>query len=94
MKLQISVDPVDDACIDISHLKKGGHLWVSDAYVNPDHGRHPPAAALSNNHGHPWTDMQEHRIRIGREDPADMVNQHTHLASAGVLTVVRGFWQL
>ena len=32
---QVSVDPVDDAGIDISHLEQGWNLWVSGTAIDP-----------------------------------------------------------
>jgi len=33
---KVGVDPVDDAGIDISDLKQGGHLWVAGAAIDPE----------------------------------------------------------
>jgi len=38
---EVSVDLVDDACVDISDLKEGGHFQVMGTAVHPDHVRHP-----------------------------------------------------
>lgn len=59
---KVSVHPIDDACIDISHLKKAGGLGVAGAAIDPDHVRHPPVAAVFNDYGHAHPDMEEHRI--------------------------------
>ena len=47
MSHEVSVDPVDDACIDISHLEQRWNLGVSDTAIDPNHLRHPPVAAVS-----------------------------------------------
>lgn len=39
---KVGVDPIDDACIDIGHLKQGGDLRISGTAIDPDHIRHPP----------------------------------------------------
>ena len=59
---QVSVDPVDAPCIDISDLKQGGHRRVSGTAIGLDHICHPPVAAVFNDHGHPRSDVQEHGI--------------------------------
>ena len=59
---KIGVDPVDDACIDISHLEQRWSLWVSGTAIDLDHVRHPPVAAVFNNHGHSRTDVQKHWV--------------------------------
>ena len=33
---EVSVDPVDDACIDISHLEQRWNLWVSGTAIDPE----------------------------------------------------------
>ena len=38
---EVSVDPVDDACIDVSHLKQRWDLGVSGTAILPDHISHP-----------------------------------------------------
>ena len=63
---KVGVDPVDDAGIDISDLKQGGHLWIPGAAIDPDHMCHPPVTAVFNDHGHPRTDVEEDGIRVGR----------------------------
>ena len=59
---QVGVDPVDDACIDISHLEQRWNLWVSGTAIDPNHISHAPVAAVFNNHGHACTDVQKNRI--------------------------------
>ena len=50
MSHQVGVDPVDDACIDISDLEQGRHPGISGTAIDPDHVSHPPVAAVFNNH--------------------------------------------
>ena len=60
---QVSVDPVDDAGIDISHLEQGWNLWVSGTAIDPNHISHPPGTfRVSNDHGHACFDMQENGV--------------------------------
>ena len=59
---KVGVDPIDDACIDIGHLKQGGDLRISGAAIDPDHVSHPPVLPVFNDHGHVRSDMEEHRI--------------------------------
>ena len=59
---QVSVDPVDDAGIDISHLEQRWNLGVPGPTIDPNHISHPPVVALLNDHGHPCFDMQENGI--------------------------------
>ena len=57
---QVSVDPVDDACIDISHLGHRWNLWVSGTAIDPNHISHPPRTIrVSNDHGHSCFDVQK-----------------------------------
>ena len=64
---EVSVDPVDDACIDISHLEQRWNFWVPGTTINPDHVRHPPGPfRVSDDHGHACFDMQENGIRLWR----------------------------
>ena len=46
MSYEVSVDPVDDACIDVCHLEQRGDLGISGAAIHPDHVSHPPVAAF------------------------------------------------
>ena len=32
----VSVEPVDDACIDVSHLEQRWNLWVSGTAIDPE----------------------------------------------------------
>ena len=49
----VSVDPVDDACIDISHLEQRWNLWVSGTTINPEHISHAPGTiGVSDDHRH------------------------------------------
>ena len=83
---QVSVDQVDDAGIDISHLEQRWNLWVSGTAIHPDHICHTPSAfRVSNDHGHACFDVQENGIRLGRSNGARMINRHTPLASTAVL---------
>ena len=60
---EVGVYPVDDACIDISHLKQSWNLWVSCTAIHPDHVSHPPGAfRVCDDHSHAWTDVQENGI--------------------------------
>ena len=83
---QVSVDPVDDAGIDISDLKQGGHLRVPGAAVHPDHVRHPPGPIRArDDHRHSRLHVQKDRIRLGRCNTARMINRHPFHVSTGVL---------
>ena len=83
---EVSVDPVDDAGIDISHLEQRWNLGVSGTAIDPDHVSHAPGTIrVSDDHGHAWFDMQENGIRLGRCSGACMTNQHTPLNSTAVL---------
>ena len=63
----IRVDPVDDAGVDISHLKQGRNLGVPGTTIDPDHIGHTPGPVrVSDDHGHTRLDMQKDRIRRGR----------------------------
>ena len=91
---QVSVDPVDDACIDVSHWEQRWNLWVSGTAIHPDHISHAPCTIrVGNDHGHAWFDVQENEIRLGRCNGAPMVNRHNPLASTAVLVQVGGVWQ-
>ena len=60
---EVSVDPVDDACIDISHLEQRWNLGVSGTAIDPDHISHPPGAfRVGDDHGHACFDVQENWI--------------------------------
>jgi len=87
---QVSVDPVDDAGIDVSHLEQRWNLWVSGTAIDPNHICHAPGPfRVSDDHGHPCFDMQENGIRLGRSNGARMINRHTPLASTSVLVQER-----
>ena len=50
---EVSVDPVDDACIDISYLEQRWNLWIPCSAIDPDHVRHLPGTfRVSDDHGH------------------------------------------
>ena len=86
MSHKVSVDPVDDACSDVSHLEWRWNLWVPGSAIDPDHVRHPLGAiGVSEDHGHSRLDVQKDRIRLGRCNGACMVNRHTPLAGTVVL---------
>ena len=64
MSHQVSVDPVDDAGIDISHLEQRWNLGVSGAAIHPDHISHAPGTfGVSDDHGHTCFDVQENGQR-------------------------------
>ena len=62
---KVGVHPVDDAGVDVSHLKQGRHLQIPGATVDPDHVCHPPVLAVVNDHRHPRPDVHEYRIGFG-----------------------------
>ena len=95
MSHQVSVDPVDDACIDISHLEQRWNLWVSGTAIDPDHISHAPGPfCVGDDHGHAWLHLQENGIRLGRCNGAFVINRQTNRASTDVLVRVGGFVQL
>ena len=60
---EVSVDPVDDAGIDISHLEQRRNLWVPGSAIDPDHISHAPGSIrVSNDHGHACFDVQKDRV--------------------------------
>ena len=70
-----SVDPVDDARIDISDLKQRRHLRIPGAAIDPNHVRHPPVAAVFHDDRHPSFDVEEHRILLRGSNAAGMINR-------------------
>ena len=83
---QVSVDPVDDAGIDISHLEQRWNLWVSGTAIHPDHICHTLSTIpVGDDHRVAWFDVQKNGIRLGRCNGACMVNRNTALASTAVL---------
>mgnify|MGYP007000251569 CR=1 len=55
---EVSVDPVDDACIDISHLKQRWNPWVSGTAIDPNHIRHVPSTiSVGDDRGHSCFDV-------------------------------------
>ena len=75
---KVSVDPVDDAGIDISHLEQRWNLWVSGTAIHPDHICHTPSTIrVGDDHRVAWFDVQKNGIRLGRCNGACMVNRHT-----------------
>ena len=77
MSHEVSVDPVDDAGIDISDLEQRWNLGVSSTAIDPNPISHPPAATVINNHRHACCDVQENGIRLGRCNGACMVIRET-----------------
>ena len=64
---EIGVDPVDDAGINISHLKQRRGLGVPGTTIDPDHISHAPRSIrVSDDHSHSRLDVQEDRIRRSR----------------------------
>ena len=60
MSDEIGVDPVDDAGVDISHLKQRRGLGVPGTTIDPDHIGHPPGPIrVSDDHGHACFDVKE-----------------------------------
>jgi hypothetical protein len=83
---KVSVDPVDDVGVDISHLEQRWNLWVSGTAIDPDHVSHAPGPfRVSDDHGHACFDVQEDGIGFGHRDAACMINRHTPAASTAVL---------
>ena len=67
MSDEIGVDPVDDAGINISHLKQRWSLGVPGTTIDPNHICHAPSAIrVSDDHGHSRLDVQKDRIRRER----------------------------
>ena len=52
MSHEVSVDPVDDACIDVCHLEQGWHLGVPGTAIHPNHICHLTAEARA--HVNAW----------------------------------------
>ena len=78
MSHQVSVDPVDDAGINVSNLEERGHLWVPGTTINPEHVSHAPSTiGVSDDHRHSTFDVKEDWICFGRSNDACMINQHT-----------------
>ena len=83
---EIGVDPVDDAGINISHLKQRRSLGVPGTTIDPDHICHALGPIrISDDHGHSRFDVQEDRIRLGCRDAARMINRHNPRASTAEL---------
>ena len=82
---QVGVDPVDEACIHVNHLKQGGHLGVPGTAIDPDDIRHSPVASVFNDHGHPRTDVEKDGLGLGSFDTTRMINRHPSPLSTGVL---------
>ena len=89
MSHQVSVDPVDDAGINVSNLKERGDLGVPGTTINPNHVSHTPGTIrVSDDHAHAWFDVKEDRICLGRRNGACMINRHTPQVSTGALAAV------
>ena len=83
---EVSVDPVDNARIDISDLKLGGHPGVSGTAIDPDHVRHPPGPfRFGDDYGHARFDVQEDRVWLGCCNGTRMINRHSFFDSTAVL---------
>ena len=92
---QVGVYPVDDACIDISHLEQRWNLWVSGTAIDPDDISHAPGTfRVGDDHSHACFDVQENGIRLGRCNGAFVINRQTKRASTDALVRVGGFVQL
>ena len=79
---QVSIDPVDNAGVNIGHLEQRWSLWVPGTAIDPNHIGHPPSPIrVSDDHGHSRLDMQKDRIRRGRCNTAQMINRHPFQAS-------------
>lgn len=67
---EVSVDPVDDAAIDISHLEQRWDFGVPGTVIDPDHISHTPSAIrVSDDQSHACFDVKEHCFRIGAVTP-------------------------
>ena len=83
---KISVDPVDNAGINISHLEQRRSLGVPGTTIDPNHICHAPGSIrVSHDHGHSRLDMQKDRIRLGCRNAIPMIDRHTPCASTEVL---------
>ena len=50
---EVSLDPVDDAGIDISYLEHRWNLWVSGTDIDSNHVSHAPCTfRVHDDHGH------------------------------------------
>ena len=82
---QVSIDPVDDADIDISHLEQRWNLWASGTAIDPNDISHPPGnIRVGDDHGHACFQAQEIGIRHSRCNGACTINPHTLCASTAV----------
>jgi len=43
---EVSIDPVDDSGVDVSHLKQRWNLWISGTAIDPDR-REPQSESWS-----------------------------------------------
>ncbi len=67
----MSVDPLDDTGVHISHLKQGRESGMASTPLTEDHLPHPPIPLIkvisTHNHEVPWADMKERSFRLHRE---------------------------
>ena len=57
---EVSIDPVDDSGIDVSHLEQRRHPGVPGTVIDPNHVSHPPGTfRVRDDHGHARFDVQE-----------------------------------
>ena len=83
---EIGVDPVDNAGINISHLKQRRSLGVPGTTIDPNHIGHAPGPVLlSDDHGHSRFDVKEDLIRLGCRNTAPTTNHHNHCFSTAAL---------
>ena len=60
---QVAVYPVDDACIDVTHLEESWNLDVPGGTIDPNHRIHAPSTIrVSDDHGHACFDVQKDGI--------------------------------
>ena len=72
---KVSVDPVENTCINVSHLELAWNIGVSGAAINANHVSHAPCTiGVSDDHGHSCFDVQKDWIRLGRRKGARMIN--------------------
>ena len=83
---EVSVDPGDDARVDIGYLEQGRDLRVPGTAIDPNHISHPPGPIrVSDDHGHACFDVQKDGIRLWRCNGARMINRHIPLPNTPVL---------
>jgi hypothetical protein len=63
---QVSVDLVDDACTDISHLEQRWNLGAPGTAIDLNHVSPPPGSVrVYGDHGYVCFDVQEDGIKLG-----------------------------